>query len=291
MAYALAESRRFHALVRSSSILERSAHRRAAPYLGGESLDEALITVDRLRAEGFEVGVDCFGEGRTDRFAVAAATDQYLRLNEALGHRAAGVNVWVDLTNVGLDVSDELCRHQLARIAASLPAGSRLQVRAHDSSRIDRILGLTIELAENGVPVTPTLQANLRRSPDYADRLIAGVPVLLVKGAHLERPEVALPWGEETDVAYLRLADQLHAGGVKLSIATHDPVVREALLTALPDVGIEMLLGVRPGDAHHFLRRGRPVRLYVPFGDDWLRYWLRRVGESRGRVSSLRRAR
>jgi proline dehydrogenase len=214
---------------------------------------------------------------------VEAATDQYVRLNGELARLNAGANVWVDLTNVGLDISLELCRRQLALIVDGLPARSRLQVRAHDSSRVGRILGLVTELAAQGAPVMPTLQANLRAAPEYADRLIeAGVPVLLVKGAHLESTRVAYRWGEETDVAFLQLAHRLRAGGVELAIGTHDPVMREAVTTAYPDVEVQMLLGVRPSDAHDLMLRGRSVRLYVPYGHDWLRYYLRRLGEGRG---------
>jgi proline dehydrogenase len=98
----------------------------------------------------------------------------------------------------------------------------------------------------------------------------------------VEPREVAYPFGEQTDVAFLRLARQLHAGGVRLAIGTHDPVLREALLGGLDAIGVEMLLGVRPGDGHELLRRGHRVRIYVPFGPDWFRYWLRRLGEARG---------
>ncbi|MDQ3608415.1 MAG: proline dehydrogenase family protein [Actinomycetota bacterium] len=281
--YGLAGSRRFQALVERNRLLERRAHRGAERYLGGQRLEEALASLARLHAEGFDTGIDYFGEARTDPAAVEAATRQYVRLNRELAQLDAGVNVWVDLTNVGLDISQELCRRQLTQIVESLPANSRLQVRAHDSSRVDRILGLVTELAAEGAPVMPTLQANLRRSPEYAAHLIeAGLPVLLVKGAHLEPAQVAHPWGEGTDVAFLRLAHQLHAGGVEVAIGTHDPVIREALLVALPDIGIEMLLGVRPRDGRDLLGRGQRVRVYVPFGDDWLRYWLRRLGEACG---------
>ncbi len=281
--YGLAQSRRFQALVQRNEVLERSAHRGAGRYLGGRTLEEALVSLVRLHGEGFDTGIDYFGEMRTDPADVDAATRQYVRLNRELGQLDAGVNVWVDLTNVGLDISDDLCRRQLARIVETLPTGSRLQVRAHDSSRIDRILSLVTELAGDGAPVMPTLQANLRASPDYAARLIeARLPVLLVKGAHLEPAAIAHRWGEETDVAFLGLAHQLHSGGVELAIGTHDPVIREALLAALPGIGVEMLLGVRTQDARDLLRRGQRVRLYLPFGDDWLRYWLRRLGEARG---------
>jgi proline dehydrogenase len=281
--YRLAESRRLQAFVQRNSAFEGRAYRRAARYLGGRALDDVLATLTRLHSEGFRTAVDYLGERRTDRAAVEAAADQYLRLNRELACVDADVNVWVDFTNVGLDISNELCRRQLIRIVEGLPAGSRLQARAHDSGRTDRILGLVMELAADGAPVMPTLQANLRRAPEYADRLIeAQVPVLLVKGAHLEPADVAYPWGEETDVAFVRLAHQLHAGGVDLAIGTHDPVIRESLTAAFPGVEVQMLLGVRPTDAQDLLLRGRPVRLYVPYGRDWLRYWLRRLGEGRG---------
>jgi proline dehydrogenase len=281
--YGLADSRRLQALVQGNAALKDRAYRAAARYLGGRVLEEAVAALPQLHSEGFKTGIDYFGEQRTDPEAVEAVTDEYVRLNGQLARLDAGVNVWVDLTNVGLDISAELCRRQLIRIVDSLPPGSRLQIRAHDSSRTDRILALVTELAAKGAPVMPTLQANLRRAPEYAERLIdAEVPVLLVKGAHLESAQAAHPWGDETDVAFLRLAYQLRAGGVELAIGTHDPVIREAVAAAFPDVGVEMLLGVRPADARDLLRRGRSVRLYVPYGEDWLRYFLRRLGERRG---------
>lgn len=281
--YGLAESRRFHTLLQRGHPVGRRARQAAAPFLGGETIEEVLISLTRLRESGFDIGVDYFGEARADPAAAVAAADEYVRLNHELAGIGGGVNVWVDLTNIGLDVSDDLCREQLARIGETLPAESRLQIRAHDSTRIDRILALAMELADAGAPVMPTLQANLRRSPEYAARLIeAGLPLLLVKGAHLEPAELAHRWGEETDVAFVGLAHQLYTSGVELAIGTHDPVLREALLAALPGIGVEMLLGVRSDDARELLHRGRRVRLYVPFGDDWLRYWLRRLGEAQG---------
>ena len=63
---------------------------------------------------------------------------------------------------------------------------------------------------------------------------------------------------------------------------THDPVIREALLATLDGIDVEMLLGVRSEDGHDLLRRAHRVRIYVPFGPDWFRYWIRRLAEARG---------
>lgn len=85
-----------------------------------------------------------------------------------------------------------------------------------------------------------------------------------MKGAYLESPAEAYEWGDPVDVAFLRLAHQVAERGGTLAIATHDPVIREALLLALDGIGIEMLLGVRPGDALGLVNRGHQVRIYVP---------------------------
>jgi proline dehydrogenase len=281
--YRAAESPRLGALVLRTPRLARPARRAADRYLGGETLEQAVATIDRLHAEGFDTAIDCFGEAVRDRGRIEETVAVYVRLNAELAHRKPPVNVWVDLSNLGLDVSSDLCRQSVGRIVETLPEGALLQVRAHDSSRTDRILDVALRLAADGAPVMPTLQAHLRRSPEDARRLIAAkVPVLLVKGTTLESRAVAYSWGEQTDVAFLRLAQQLHAGGVQLAIGTHDPVLREALLANLDGIRVEMLLGVRPADGRELLRRGHPVRIYVPFGPDWFRYWLRRLGEARG---------
>ncbi|HET6866250.1 MAG TPA: hypothetical protein VFH80_10010, partial [Solirubrobacteraceae bacterium] len=78
------------------------------------------------------------------------------------------------------------------------------------------------------------------------------------------------------------LAYSLHRAGATVWLATHDPVLREALLPALPGAGVEMLLGVRPDDQVALAARGTPVRVYMPYGDEWFRYAMRRLAESRG---------
>jgi proline dehydrogenase len=90
------------------------------------------------------------------------------------------------------------------------------------------------------------------------------------------------PYGEATDIAYLRLAFRLAGQGAPWSMATHDGRLREALLLALGPVPVEHLLGVRPDVLSDLRSRRVPTRIYVPYGKDWFRYWMRRVAESRG---------
>jgi proline dehydrogenase len=189
----------------------------------------------------------------------------------------------IDLSHIGLDQPGDAVRRRLERIAAVLPGGRRLQVGAEEERRADRILAAVLAAAGTGAAVSATVQANLKRSGTDARALAeAGVPIRLVKGAYAEGPEIARPWGEATDLAFLELAHELHAGGAELALATHDPVLREALLRALPGVGVEMLLGVRSADARALAARGVAVRIYVPYGDMWFRYAMRRWAEAAG---------
>ena len=100
--------------------------------------------------------------------------------------------------------------------------------------------------------------------------------------APTSEPAGAHRYGEPTDVAYLRLAFRLAERGALWSMATHDARLREALLLAHRSTPVEQLLGVRPEALAELRTRDVPTRVYVPYGNDWFRYWLRRVAESRG---------
>jgi len=282
LAVALATSPELEAVVRWSPKLTDRSYRAAQRYVAGERLDEALAVVQRLVGEGFAAAVDFFGENVREQSAARSTAAVYGGLAHALQSLDGDVTLALDPSHLGLDVSARLFRELLGEVAAAA-GGRRIDVGAEDGTRADGTLEVVTELARTGVPLQATLQANLRRAPGDADALAeAGVAVRLVKGAYVEDDDVALPWGEETDLAYVRLAHRLHAAGAPLALATHDPVLRESLLAALGPVPVEMLLGVREDDARELVARGIPVRLYVPYGHNWLRYWLRRIAESQG---------
>jgi proline dehydrogenase len=256
--------------------------RRALRYVAGERMEDALALGRGLDGEGLGVAVDFFGEQVSDRQQAEAAADAYVDLAQRIAE-VPDANVAIDLSHVGLDVSTDFCQRQLARIVEALPAGRRLDVGAEDSPRTDATHNVVVALARAGAPIQMTLQANLRRSADDWPKLVdAGLAIRLVKGAYVERGDVAHPYGDASDIAYISLTHALAQAGARLALATHDPVLREALLTALGTIPIEMLLGVREDDARALVRRGVPVRLYVPYGKDWFRYWMRRLAEARG---------
>jgi len=285
--FRLATSARFERIVRATAAGERQALRAASRYVAGSTLAEAWQAADRLHSRRIGASVDQFGELVTDAGAAEEVAADYVRLAGELAQQRDGVWLSVDLSHLGLDVDHSRCADQLGAIVAALPHGRRIQVGAEDHARADAVLDCVLAVASRGNGLADrlgaTVQANLHRSADDLDRLVeAGVHVRLVKGAYLEPPDRALPYGEPTDIAYLRLAHRLAQTGADFALATHDGVLREALLTALGPRPVEQLLGVRPETLDDLVARDVPVRVYVPYGADWFRYWMRRLAESRG---------
>jgi len=283
--FRLATSARFERAARAVPGGERWAWNAASRYVAGTTSGDAQTTVQGLAERGVRTSIDQFGELVQDAATAERVADDYVKLAGELTTAPEATWLSVDLSHLGLDLDPQRCAEYLAAIASALPAGRRIQVGAEDYDRADAVLACVLTVAGRGLAdrLGGTVQANLHRAAGDLDQLVsAGVHVRLVKGAYVEPPERALPYGEATDIAYLRLAHRLAESDVPFALATHDGVLREALLTALGPRPIEQLLGVRPDVLDDLTARRVPVRVYVPFGTDWFRYWMRRVAESRG---------
>lgn len=276
-------SERFEAAVRQRLRAEELAWRRGRRYVAARDEAGAFAVARELAARGFATSVDLFGEHVRDPDEARAVVDAYVGLAGRLAALPASTWLALDLSHVGVDLDRDACLDALVRICAALPAGRRLQIGAEDAARCDAILDVVLAGAARGLPLTCTLQANLRRSAgDVARVADAGIPVRLVKGAYVEPAAVAYAYGAETDIAYIRLARELAARGAEVLLATHDGVLREALTTDLPRATVEVLLGVRPDEANALVAAGRDVRVYLPYGQGWFRYAMRRLAEAQG---------
>ncbi len=237
-----------------------------------------------LLEQGHGVSIDPFGERVANPLVADRVLEAIQELAAALPPAPAAAWLSLDLSHLALDADPPAAAERLAVIAEALPDGRRVQVGAEEAAQTDAILACVVNAAARGLAdrLGATVQANLLRTPADADMLSdAGVHVRLVKGAYVETTG-AHPYGEPTDVAFLRLGFRLAERGGPWSMATHDARLREALLLAHGPTPVEQLLGVRPEALNELQARGVPTRAYVPYGADWFRYWLRRLAESRG---------
>ena len=282
--FRLATSERLERGVKRLPGGELASWRAASRYVAGRSRSEALGAAETLLEQGHGVSVDLFGERVGDRVVADQVLEDYIALVAALPPVPADVWLSVDLSHLALEAGAAAVADRLTAIAEALPAGRRVQVGAEQLALTDSILACVMTVAARGLAdrLGATVQANLVRSPADADTLAdAGVHVRLVKGAYVEASG-AHRYGEPTDVAFLRLGFRLAERGAAWSMATHDGRLREALLLAHGSVSVEHLLGVRPEALDELHDRGVPTRVYVPYGPEWFRYWLRRLTESRG---------
>lgn len=259
-----------------------------ARFVAGEDLDAALETLARLRDEGLATTVDALGEAIADAGAARAAADRYLAVLGALAEHGLDGNVSLKLTQMGLDVSVDLARANLRRIAAQAAGlGSFVRVDMEDSSRTQMTLDLAREAhAEHG-NVGVVIQAYLRRSAADVEELIReGIRVRLCKGAYNEPPSVAFAGKREVDESFELLAERLLLAGSYPALATHDERLIEAARAFAEDHGIapsgfefQMLYGIRRDLQERLMAEGCRVRVYVPFGSQWYPYYMRRLAE------------
>jgi proline dehydrogenase len=280
----LATSRRLERGVRALPGGEAAAWRAASRYVAGRTEPPALQAAAALLDAGHAVSIDLFGERVDDPATADQVVDDYRSLAAKVDGLAPEAWLSLDLSHLAVHVDAAAAADRLEAITRAIAPGRRIQIGAEDAAHSDAILGCVREVAGRGLRdrLGATVQANLLRSPADARQLTdAGVHVRLVKGAYVERTG-AHPFGEPTDIAFLRLGAQLAEAGPNWSMATHDGRMREGLLLAHPGAVVEQLLGVRPDVLAQLHDRGVATRVYLPYGPEWFRYWARRVAESRG---------
>lgn len=280
---ALSRSRRLQAAALHHPVLRRAALR----FVAGEHLPDAIAAIQRLNAAGLTATLDFLGEGVTTAARADASGDAYVRILDALRESRMESSLSLKLTQLGLDVDEALCRRILRRI---LDRAGEMFVRIdmESSQYTGRTLRLFEEFwAEGYRNVGVVIQSYLRRSAEDVERLLTlGARVRLVKGAYAEPPDVAFPRKRDVDRSFAHLAERLLTRGTYPAIATHDERLIEkarqvAAERAIPPDKFEfqMLYGVRRDLQIRLRRQGYRVRVYVPFGEEWFPYFMRRLAE------------
>lgn len=270
----------------------------AARFVAGETLEEALAATRLLNARGISASLDLLGESvHNDREARDAAR-QYLTMLDRIHERKLDANVSVKLTQMGLDISEDLCvanMHDILGRARDYRSFVRLDMEG--SEYTDRTLSMFYDrlypsFAQN---VGIVLQSALRRT--YADVGVANTArcrVRICKGAYKEPAAIAFPDKADVDENYVRCMRALMEHGHYPGIATHDEsIIAEAKRFASeraisPDrYEFQMLYGVRRDLQDQLVRDGHRMRVYIPFGTQWYPYLMRRLAERPANVAFL----
>ena len=261
------------------------------PYIAGTRIRDAFRVVQGLGREGAMATLDILGELTSRREEAERNTGEYARLvGRIASDKIPSTNVSVKLTALGLLLDPQLCLDNMRRLmAAAEETDNFIRIDMEDSSCTAGTLEIYRALREEFPGrVGAVLQARLRRSMQDVDGLTDQPTNLRIcKGIYIEPREIAYTDPEDIRRNFTGLLDRMLVRGAYVGIATHDEVlIREALdlirkysLTH-EQYEFQMLLGVTEQLRRSLLEAGHRLRVYVPYGEQWYPYSVRRLKEN-----------
>ncbi|MGV9824068.1 proline dehydrogenase family protein [Gordonia sp. NPDC003429] len=274
-------------------------------FVPGETEGDVLAAIGSALADGLSVTIDYLGEDTTDEAQASATTEAYLSLLQHMSTLDAApgrLEVSLKLTALG----QSLPRHgrKIAEenahtiCAAARSAGVLVTVDAEDHTTVDERIDIVRSLRGEFPELGTVLQAYLRRTEDDCREFAAsGARIRLCKGAYAEPAAVAYPDRAQIDEAYLRCLRILMKGNGYPMVASHDPTIIEAAQIIAAEFGREpgswehqMLYGIRTDEQRRLAAAGAGVRVYIPYGQEWYGYFVRRLAEKPANLGFFLRA-
>ena len=269
-------------------------------YIAGTHLEDAFDTVRKLNAEGSTGTIDVLGEDSTCEEHVQAALQLYFRTLDGIAADSLRTGISVKLSELGLRYDAKQCEAATeALLAAAEKHGVFVRIDMEDSSVTDATLSIYRKFRERFDRVGVAIQSCLRRSEDDVRQLIeeGQTDIRLCKGIYIEPEEISYRDADDIRDSYNRILDLLLADDTaRVGIATHDPLLVDYAIDALQDYEVgkdryefQMLLGVAGPLRRKLLADGHEVRVYVPFGELWYHYSMRRLRENPHMVGHILR--
>ena len=261
----------------------------ASRYVSGSSVADAVTAVRKLNEEGAVATVDILGESVSVRDKAEEVVDEYVKLFDVIESEGIDSNVSIKPTMLGLDIDEELCKANIARIAAAAAKyGNFVRIDMEDRTCTDATIRIYNDLQAKYGNLGTVFQTYMRRTlDDIGDLPDEGANIRRCKGIYIEPREAAWKGYETVRANFVAALDKLLRQKVYVGIATHDEylicracelVERYGLTT--DQYEFQMLLGVDPQLRRLLLDRGYRVRVYVPYGKDWYPYSIRRLREN-----------
>ena len=290
----LSEQRRVFNFVRRNRLARKFALR----FVAGETIEEAVRAARDLAAKSITSSLDLLGESVTIESEAIAARDQYLTMLDRMAAAGEDVNVSVKLTQMGLDIGEDLCHANMVRILEKArQLGGFVRLDMEGSAYTQRTLDFFTQrlFGSYGSHCGVVIQSALRRSESDINDLIAlKARVRLCKGAYLEPPAIAFPDKKDVDRNYVRLMERLLREGNYPGLATHDETIIEharrfVSRERIPSDRFEfqMLYGVRRDLQGRLRHQGFNMRVYIPFGTQWYPYLMRRLAERPANIAFI----
>jgi proline dehydrogenase len=257
-------------------------------FIAGENIDDAIVAIKELNALGISATFDHLGESTTSAAEAEADVREYFKVLRRIDETGVNSNVSVKPTQLGLDISEDLCHNNVRRIVEEARRyGNFVRMDMEGSDKTDATLRIFYALRAEFDNVGIVLQAYLYRTEKDLEEVMAmKARVRLCKGAYDEPAEVAFPEKKDVDDNYVKLMKKLLKSGVYHGMATHHERMIQETNDFAKREGIgkdqyefQMLYGIRRDLQLKLAQEGYRVRTYVPYGEYWYPYFMRRLAE------------
>jgi proline dehydrogenase len=298
-----------HSHTNNYLLKERLLMKLVKKWAAGQEMQDALIAAKSCNMKGQKAILNYLGEDNSEEERINRTTKEYSDLLERMHADQIDGSISVKPSQLGLCISYEICQKNLkAIINRAIKFGLFVWFDMESSKHTDDTLMLYLEHFTRYPETGVVLQSALRRSAsDLLHLMEVGAKVRLVKGAYKENEQIAFVRHEEINANYIKLLDMLFGRNhmnnkgvdtaLKFAVATHDSKLIEYAikLSKTAKIGIknfefEFLKGIRDELKRNLVGEGFRVAEYIPYGDEWLPYSVRRLRERKRNLFLLARS-
>ncbi len=258
-------------------------------YIAGESLDSAVSLVKNLNAKGIYATLDLLGESVTNEEEALIAFENAMKVFDAIVNHNLNANISVKPTQLGLSFDEQFACTQIQKLVKrASEIDNFVRIDMEDSQYTDATINIYKSVFEEFSNVGIVLQAYLKRS--YNDTVILnklGTNYRICKGIYVEPASLAYKEKQMIRDNFLKMLECMFKNENYVGIATHDEYLIDNAYRMIKEYNIpndkfefQMLLGVREDLRNKINNDGYKIRIYVPFGEDWYAYSIRRMQEN-----------
>ena len=261
----------------------------AQKYIAGETLEDVTRVIAGLNREGFMCTANILGEHITTIEEAEKYLNSYKEVLSSIREKNLDMNISIKMTQLGMEIDDGVCfefMNEMIRLSENL--NNFIRIDMEDSRYTTKTLEIHSKFLKNYSNVGTVIQAYMRRSETDVKELVKlKANIRLCKGIYIEPIEIAFKEREEIRKNFSHLLEMLLKGGCYVGIATHDEQLVDKAYQLIDELGLsnekyefQMIYGVTEKLRDKILSDGHRLRIYVPFGQDWYAYSIRRLQEN-----------
>ena len=278
------------AIVGFVKLLPKSVvHIFAKKYIAGKTLEDAVRVVKELNEKGIVATMDVLGESVNTKEESELAMKECLEVLDTINEHKLNSNLSLKPTQLGLIIDKQFCFEQISAILEKAKGYNNfVRIDMEDSATTDATLGLFNKLGKKYPNVGVVVQAYLKRTyNDVKEQDRLGTNYRLCKGIYVEPAEIAFKERQQVRDNYLKILEKMFDDGNYVGIATHDDYLVNGAYELIKKKNIpknkyefQMLYGVKENLRDKINADGHKIRIYVPFGEHWYKYSIRRLQEN-----------